>query len=77
MELEPHELEFHASVFFFFFFFKFDRPILDFLQIELLKLNFEKIEFQNKGMDLNNFKLKIEFQNKGMDLNNFKTGTYC
>ena len=31
MELELHELEFHAI---FFFFIKFDRPILDFLQIE-------------------------------------------
>ena len=34
MELELHELEFHAIFLFFcfFFFFKFDRPILDFLQ---------------------------------------------
>ena len=31
MELELHELEFHAN---FFFFIKFDRPILDFLQFE-------------------------------------------
>ena len=30
MELELHELEFHA----FFFFLKFDRPLLDFLQID-------------------------------------------
>ena len=39
MELELHKLEFHAIFLFFcfffcFFFFKFDRPILDFLQIE-------------------------------------------
>ena len=41
MELELHELEFHAI---FFFFFKFDRPILDFLQIK----------FQNRGISLIN-----------------------
>ena len=45
-ELEFHELEFQISFLSFFFFFKFDRPILDFLQIE----------FQNKDMDLNSFK---------------------
>ena len=51
MELELYELEFHA---FLFFFFEFDHPILNFLPIEffLLKLDFNKIEFRKKGMNL-------------------------
>ena len=47
MKLELHELEFNARfLFFLIFFFKFDRPILDFIQ------DFEKIEFQNRGISL-------------------------
>jgi len=45
MKLELHELEFHTNFILFillFFFLKFDRPILDFLQIE----------FQNRGISL-------------------------
>ena len=46
------ELKFHAIFFFFFFFFKFDRLILDFLSSFTLKLDFEKIELQKRGISL-------------------------
>ena len=39
MELELHELEFHAIFLFLFLFFKFHRPILDFLPIEFFDSN--------------------------------------
>ena len=35
MEVELHELEFHAILLFLFLFFKIDHPTLNFLQIEL------------------------------------------
>ena len=57
------ELEFHSknlsSFFFFFFFFLLNLivPYSIFYKLSFtLKLDFEKIEFQNKDMNLNNFK---------------------
>ena len=61
MELKLHELEFHASFFFFFFLsFIWHNSILNQSSFRL------KLDF-----------IKIEFQNRGMNLNSFKTGIYC
>ena len=73
MELELHELELHAIFFFFFFLSLIGQNFILNQASFSLKLDFLKIEFQNKGTDL----LKIEFQNKGTDLYSFKTWTYC
>ena len=57
MELELHELEFHN---FFFLSFIWHNSILNQLSFRL------KLDF-----------IKIKFQNRGMNLNSFKTETYC
>ena len=50
MELELHELEFHA---FFFFFLKFVAPYSIFYKSSFtLKLDFEKTELQKRGISL-------------------------
>ena len=39
MELELHELKFHANIYIYIYIFKFDRPILDFLPIKFFDWN--------------------------------------
>ena len=54
MELELHELEFHANIYIYiYYYFKLDHPILDFYKSSFkLKLDFEKIELHKRGIPL-------------------------
>ena len=55
MELELHELEFHANIYIYiyYYYFKLDHPILDFYKSSFtLKLDFEKIELHKRGISL-------------------------
>ena len=53
MELKLHELEFHAIFYFYFLSLSLIAPYLIFYKSSFtLKLGFEKIEFQNKGISL-------------------------
>ena len=60
MELELYELEFHTKYIYIYIYF-FSSLIGHNLILSQSKLDF----------------IKIEFQNKGIYLNSFKTGTYC
>ena len=55
MELELHELEFHANIYIYiyYYYFKLDHPILDFYKSSFtLKLDFEKIELHKRDISL-------------------------
>ena len=60
MELELHELEFHANIYIYiyiyYYYFKLDHPILDFYKSSFtLKLDFEKIKLKKRSISLISF----------------------